>query len=67
MPVGFHKNTEYEEIFVPDVKMTSVRTLVVVASARKMTPISDGCKECLYSCDLSEVVYMQPLSGVSAH
>ena len=48
------------------IKMTSIRTLIALAAARRWPLYQMDVKNTFLNGDLSEVVYMQPPLGVSA-
>jgi len=57
---------DYEETFAPVAKMTSIRTLIVFAAARRWPLYQMNFKNAFLNGDLSEIVYMQPPPGVFA-
>jgi len=56
---------DYGETFAPVDKMIFICTLIVLAAARRWPLYQMDVKNTFLSSDLSEVVYMQPLLGVS--
>ena len=56
---------DYGETFAPVDKMLFICTLIVLAAARRWPLYQMDVKNTFLSGDLSEVVYMQPLLGVS--
>jgi len=57
---------DYEETFSPVAKMTSIRTLIALDVARWWPLYQMDIKNTFLNGDISEIVYMQPPSGVSA-
>ena len=57
---------DHEEIFAPVIKMTSIRTLIALAAARRWPLYKMDIKNAFLNGDLFEIVYMQPPPGVSA-
>ena len=56
---------DYEETFAPVARLTSVRALIAVASARKWSLFQMDVKNAFLNGDLTEEVYMQPPPGYS--
>ena len=56
---------DYEETFAHVAKMTTVRTLVIVASIHQWHISQMDVKNTFLNGDLQEEVYMVPLHGVS--
>ncbi|MBV8801742.1 MAG: hypothetical protein JO131_02020, partial [Gammaproteobacteria bacterium] len=54
---------DYEETFAPVARLTSVRALIAVASARKWSLFQMDVKNAFLNGDLTEEVYMQPPPG----
>ena len=56
---------DYEEIFAPVARISSVRALLAVAAASKWDLFQMDVKNAFLNGDLSEEVYMQPPPGLS--
>ena len=56
---------DYEETFAPVARVSSVRTLLAVATTSKWYLFQIDAKNAFLIGDLSEEVYMQPPSGLS--
>ena len=56
---------DYEETFAPVARISSIRALLVVATASKWDIFQMDVKNAFLNGDLSEEVYMQPLPGLS--
>ena len=56
---------DYEEIFAPVARISSVRALLAVAAASKCDLFQMDIKNAFLNGDLSEEVYMQPHPGLS--
>jgi len=57
---------DYKEIFASMAKMIYIRILIVLIAARRWPLYQMDVKNTFLNGDLSEVVYMQPPTGVSA-
>ena len=56
---------DYEETFAPVARLSSVRTLLVVAASRQWKLFQMDVKNAFLNRDLSEEVYMQHPRGLS--
>jgi hypothetical protein len=57
---------DYEEIFAPVARLSSVRALLAVAASRHCSLSQIDVKNAFLNGDLNEEVYMQPSPGLSS-